>query len=425
MKNRIIKDGVWLLFGSMLNMIIMLIMQVILARSLDLNEYGAVISAFNFINFLALFISLGASEYILKSFGKHGSAAYKIVQTWLKFLPVSIAVLVIIVGITYTSSFFGELTSIFLLMIIPNIILQGLLPLTLTIYQIESKYKMIVIINLVLYSSRLIAAAASLMYKNNIYIIGVTLSIVSIIGLVYFYIHLKRYFIQNLQLPHDKAEVLEEKFILKNTIKGVLPYALLAFFYYGFYQSNIIFINIFLSEEAVGLYNAAFTIISLTFILPTIVLSQLFNPKLHFWIVTDVKKVISLFINGSKWMVLLGMAIAGILYVLNGYVIDIIFGVKFEEAAFILKWLLIIIPLRYLQAVSDAIMNIENQIYIKTRVFFVVFIINLLLNISLIPKMGLDGVILATIISEVLLFALTFMFGWKFIKVKMSNVQTK
>lgn len=425
MKNKIIKDGIWLLLGTMLNMIIMLMMQVILARNLDLDEYGAVISAFNFVNFLALFISLGASEYILKSFGKHGSAAYKIVQTWLKFLPISIGVLLLVVVTTYTSSIFGELTNVFLLLIIPNIILQGLLPLTLTIYQIESKYKMIVILNLVLYSSRLIAAAASLVYKNNIYIIGVTLTIVSIIGLGYFYIHLKRYFLQDLEFPHDETVVLDDKFILKDTIKGVLPYAFLAFFYYGFYQSNIIFINIFLSEEAVGLYNAAFTIISLTFILPTIVLSQLFNPKLHFWVVNDVKKVISLFVNGSKWMFLLGVAIAAILYVLNEYVINIIFGVKFEEAVIILNWLLIIVPLRYLQAVSDAIMNIENQIHIKTRVFFVVFIISLILNITLIPRMGIDGVILATIISEVLLFALTFMFGWKFIKVKMSNVQTK
>ena len=121
-------------------------------------------------------------------------------------------------------------------------------------------------------------------------------------------------------------------------------------------------------------------------------------------------------------MFLLGVLIAAILYVLNEYVIDIIFGVKFEEAVFILQWLLIIIPLRYLQAVSDAIMNIENQIHIKTRVFFVVFIISVILNITLIPKMGIDGIILATIISEVLLLALTFMFGWKFIKAKMSNV---
>lgn len=425
MKNRIIKDGVWLLLGTMINMVIMLMMQVILARNLDLDEYGAVISAFNFINFLALIISLGASEYILKSFGKHGAFAYKIVQTWLKLLPVSIVILIGIVFIAYESQIFGDLTSIFLLLIIPNIILQGLLPLTISIYQIEGNYKKIVIINLVLYSSRLLAAAVSIIYEGSIYMIAIALSILSILGLLYYYRHLKRYFKEDLQLPNGEVEILDEKGLLKSTLNGIKPYALLAFFYYGFYQSNIIFINIFLNEESVGLYNAAFTIISLTFIFPTIVLGQLFNPKLHFWIINDVKKVISLFLNGNKWMLILGLGIALIIFTLSGYLIDIIFGAKFVEATIILKWLLIIIPLRYLQAVSDAIMNIENQIYIKTKIFYSVFIVSLILNITLIPKMGLEGVILATILSELLLLVLNITFCWKFIKEKMGKIHTK
>lgn len=420
MKNILIKDGVLLFLGTCINMIIMLLMQVILARNLNLDEYGAVISAFNFINFLALFISLGASEYILKSFGKYGKSAYRIVQTWIKLLPISVAILIIVVLCTFVSNIFGDLTKTFLLIIIPNIILQGLLPLTLSVYQIEGNYKKIVVINLVLYSTRLIAAAVALFVDDSIYWIGYSLSILSIGSLLYYFLHLKRYFLKDLQIPRGNFEELTEKGLLNATIKGITPYALLAFFYYGFYQSNIIFINIFLSEEAVGLYNAAFTIISLTFILPTIVLSQLFNPKLHFWIKSDVEKVIALFKNGSKWMVLLGFGIALILLLLNEFLINLLFGTKFSDAATILMLLLIIIPIRYIQAVSDAIMNTENQIYIKTRIFFVVFILNLILNIIFIPRMGLHGVVLTTVLSEIFLLILTFLYCWKFIKVKMA-----
>lgn len=412
------KDGLILFLGTAINMLIMLIMQVIMARNLSIDEYGAVISAFNFINFLALFISCGASEFILKSFGQYGRHAYKIAQVWLKLLPISLIFLAVVMGITYTGDFLGNLTTVFLMIIIPNIILQGLLPLTLTVYQIEANYKRIVIINLVLYTTRLLAATVSLFVEGSIYWVGYVLSALSIVGIAYYYTHLKRYFKMDLAIPEGEYQLLNEQHLYKIIFQGVMPYALLAFFYYGFYQSNIIFINVFLSEEAVGLYNAAFTIISLTFIVPTIILSQLFNPRLHFWIKNDVIKVISLFINGSKWMLLLGACIALVLLPLSELLIYLLFGEKFEQAATMLMMLLIIIPLRYIQAVSDAIMNTENQIHIKVRIFFIVFIISLILNISLISTMGLKGVILTTIISEAILFILTFIYCMKFIKSK-------
>lgn len=418
MKNILLKDGTILFFGTFMNTTIMLLMQMILARSLALDEYGAVMSAFNLINFLALFISLGASEYILKCFGKYGESAYKIVQTWLRLLPISLFILCIVTVLIYTSGFFGELTSTFLLIIIPNIILQGLLPLTLTVYQIEGNYKKIVVINLVVYVTRLVAALFTLLSESSIVLMGYTLTILSIIGLLYFYRHIRRYVVENVQIPAGTYEALNQAGILGNTVKGIMPYALLGFFYYGFFQSNIIFINIFLSESAVGIYNAAFTVISLTFILPTVVISQLFNPKLHFWIKHDFEKVHVLFQKGSKWMLLLGVVIAGVLMLLNEFVINVLFGEQFLASAKLLLILVIIIPIRYIQAVSDAIMNTENQINIKSIIFFCVFIVSLVLNFVMIPKFGLNGVIIATILSEMLLLVLTFVFCRRFIKSK-------
>ncbi|MFF6017089.1 oligosaccharide flippase family protein [Lysinibacillus fusiformis] len=418
MKKILIKDGMILFLGTAINMLIMLVMQVILARNLNLVEYGAVVSSFNFINFLALFISFGASEFILKSFGQYGHAGYRIVQTWIKLIPISLVLLAGAMFITYFSGILGELTNIFLLIIIPNILLQGLLPLTLTVYQIEANYKKIVVINLVLYMTRLVAAIVSLFFENSVYCIGYILSGLSILGILYYYSHIRRYFKMNINIPAGEYRSLDEHNLYKKIIKGVLPYALLAFFYYGFYQSNIIFINIFLSETAVGLYNAAFTIINLTFIIPTIVLSQLFNPRLHFWIKNDINKVIYLFMKGSRWMLVLGVAISALLFPFSHLLIQLLFGTKFSEAAIILMLLLIIIPIRYIQAVSDAIMNTENQIHIKVQIFFIVFVVNLVLNIILIPKMGLNGVVLTTILSETILFLLTFTFCRKFIRNK-------
>lgn len=421
MRKILLKDGAILFIGTFMNTMIMLLMQMILARNLALNEYGAVMSAFNLINFLALFISLGASEYILKSFGKYGESAYKIIQTWLKVLPFSIFVLCIVTILIYFSGIFGELTSEFLLIIIPNIVLQGLLPLTLSIYQIEGNYKKIVLINLVVYVTRLLAAIVTLVNESNVYWVGYSLNLFSLIGLVYYYLHLKRYRSESLQIPSGNYESLHQESLLKETLKGITPYALLGFFYFGFFQSNIIFINIFLSESAVAIYNAAFTVISLTFIFPTIVLSQLFNPKLHFWIKHDFEKVRVLFQKGSKWMLLFGVLIGGILMVLNDFVINILFGEKFLESATILSILLIIIPIRYIQAVSDAIMNTENQINIKSMIFFCVFIVSILLNILIIPKFGLYGVVISSISSEVLLLLLTYVFCRRFIKKKIET----
>lgn len=415
MRNIILKDGMLLLIGTAFNTIAMLLMQVILARKLELESYGTIITSFNLINLLALTLSLGIADYFLSVFGKYRWQAYKVVRAWLKFFPILVIVQLIILIAIYFSNVFSKELAIFMLLILPNIIVQGLLPLASSIFQVQGKYIDFVIVNFSIYFVRLVSVVAVFFGESKIYAYGSLLSIFSILVLVYLYYSLKTFCSKGEQLTDGQSLQMEMPLTIKIILRKTMPYAILGFCFYGFHQSNILLINVYLNEEMVALYNSAFTIITMAFILPNIIVGQLFNSKVHHWANNDFAKVTQLFFNGTKKMLVIAILVSLLLLLTGKWIILMLFGQDYSYAANLLKWLLLLIPFRYMQAMGNSILNTESNIIIKCKIYFVVSVISIASNIILIPKLGISGVVISAFLAECILLLLTLHFSKKFI----------
>lgn len=156
---------------------------------------------------------------------------------------------------------------------------------------------------------------------------------------------------------------------------------------------DTIMIGHFLTQKAVGLYNVSsnitfnITMLSIPLILGVIPL--FINSK-------NIKKLLH---KNIKKLILINSLIFITLFLASNLLINFLYGLGFESSIAVLK-ILAIFPL------FSSLQNLAQQILIlkdKTKqIFFlgiVAVVLNVILNIVLIPAMGINGAAIATIIS--------------------------
>lgn len=193
---------------------------------------------------------------------------------------------------------------------------------------------------------------------------------------------------------------------LNSPIKNGLTYAFAAFFFLIYYQSDIVFLRYLVGPDVAGLYSAAFTILAGLYLIPSVIFQKLFLPKVYKWIHNSKEKVLDIYKKGTLCMILLSIVTLVIVYLLAEYIIFILFGSRYEEAAEILLFLSLNIPLTYISCVSGMILMTDGNIRTKTFIMFLAACLNIALNALLIPIYSYHGAIAATFLSNLVIFFL-------------------
>jgi len=402
----VIKDSMYLLLSTLIATILMFISQVLVSRNYSIEEYGLYVSVFNFMNLFSIFITFGSNEYLLKIFGSEGDRAYsKIKKLMIIWIFMSLFT-VLFIGIILIIMDFPEITKHLLLLTIPHLFMQGILPVILSIYQLERNFLKVSIINLSIYFVRFLPILIGSENNKSLDIVFFWISLLSSFILIFYIISLLKLNKRSLRLPNEDHDHSQNIIFINSYSKillGIFPYGSLLILYYLFYQSNILVLIYFESSESVGIFNSAFVIVSLFFLFPQIIVGKLFLPKIHNWIHHDYMKIKKLYINGNIFFTVIGIFFGLLIYVFSKDIILFIFGEKYLESNIILKLLSITIPFRYIQSISGAIMNTGERINDKLKIMFYISIFIIFINIILVYKIGLIGIVIGTLMAEILL----------------------
>lgn len=158
-----------------------------------------------------------------------------------------------------------------------------------------------------------------------------------------------------------------------------------------------------LDERAVGLYAAAVKLSEIWYLIPVVICISLFPA-----IINSRKTSLKSYYNRLKKLFslvfVLSVIIAIIVSVLARPIIYVLFGSNYAESVSVLRiysWSIIGF---FLGTVASYYLLAENymKIYLFSSLF--VAVLNIVLNILLIPKMGLNGAAIATVISYSFLF---------------------
>jgi O-antigen/teichoic acid export membrane protein len=105
-------------------------------------------------------------------------------------------------------------------------------------------------------------------------------------------------------------------------------------------------------------------------------------------------------------MLLLGVLTAVAILVLVPWIIPLLFGEAYQESVGLLKILAFCIPVRFLAISIGATLSTQDHMRLKIGLLGASAVVNVLLNLLLIPLYGAKGAAAVTLFSEITLLVL-------------------
>jgi len=194
----------------------------------------------------------------------------------------------------------------------------------------------------------------------------------------------------------------------KELINYSMPLLLLSIINIIIEKLDILSIGYFLNLEKVGLYNAALPLASLSQIIP-VALTAIFMPVItELYAKNNIDKIKELYKKVSRWIFIVNIALVLMLIFFSDAVLNIFFGPLYIQAS----QALIIIAIGYFVYYQTLGSHYILYMLGKTRLLMlnaiIVALLNIILNIILIPKFGIVGAATALAITYSLLGILQF-----------------
>lgn len=192
---------------------------------------------------------------------------------------------------------------------------------------------------------------------------------------------------------------------LRQKLKLALPFGITSVFVTIYYWIDSIMLSVMVGNEAVGLYNAAYRLILVLLFVPSVLNMAIFPAMSQFY-VNSKKSLKIAYEKYFKYMAILGIPLGVGTTLLANKIILIIYGVEYTNATIalqILVWSTVII---FMSGAFARLLEASDKQILITKITAICAIINIILNLIIIPKYGYIGASVITVLTELLAFIL-------------------
>ena len=388
-----LKNTSWLMGEKILRMIVGLFVGIWVARYLGPEQFGLFSYAQSFVGLFTAIATLGLDGIVIRELVKDESRRDVLIGTafWLKLFGAFAVMLVLAIAINFTSN--DTYTNTLVFIIASAIIFQSF---NVVDFYFQSKVmsKFVVYANIIsLFISSIVKVVLILNEAPLIAFVWVVLfdNFVLACGFTYFFLKNSKVNIRNLKFNKSTAvDLLRDSW--------PLMFSALIISIYG--QLDKVMLQNMVDSVEVGHYAAAARLNSVFSFIPSIILISI-TPA----IVSAKEKSETLFLNRLQSVydlfVLYSVVAAVFILLFANNIIDITYGVEYEESSLILKIIVFSNIFAFLGAASSRWYinsGFEKKILYR-NLFGVTF--NIIGNILLIPYYGAVGAAITTILAQI------------------------
>ena len=413
LKQIIAKNTFWLAVAEGVSRFLKLILIIYVARILGATEYGKFTFALAFVSLFVIFSDFGLSSITTRELAKEKEKEKDFSAILSLKLVLSIGTLILIC----IGSFF----------ITPDPLIRGIIWI-LGVYIIISGFSGIIF---AFFQARqrmeyeswakilqavVVTAAGFFVILNFPSVKNLSLSYLlaalSALIFILFFSHFKVY---RLRLSFNRT-------VWKNYLAMSWPLALAGVFGAIYSQTDSVMMGYWGQITQTGWYNAAYKIVGVTLI-PAALISTSFYPALSKFIKESKEKLQKAWDYYMEVMLFMALplVIGGI--VLAPRIIDFIYDPSFTPSILAFQILLVTSGIIILTGPFGNALVISNQ---QKKVFWIALsgaIINVILNLILIPRYSLYGAAATTVVTVLLIFFLLFKFTLKFTSIRPFNLK--
>lgn len=391
-----LKNMSWLFLEKLLRVVVGLFIGVWIARYLGPENFGIFSYAQSFVGLFVAFASLGIDSIIVREIVKNEILREKLLNTafWIKIMGSIIVVVSILITINFTTN--TTFTNLIIFIMTSSTIFQSFNVINLHFQsKVQSKY--IVYSNIIFLFISSILKIVLIINDANVVAFAwmvVVDSILQSVFIIYFYIKCNNKITSIIQLNFDFPYA-------KNILRDSWPLILTTLAISVYMQMDQIMIHNMLGSYEVGQYTAALRISEGFYFIPAIIVGSLFPAIVN-------SKELSSTIYYSRLqklydlMVFLALLIILPMTFLSDYVIDLLYGKEYSQSATVLLihiWTSVFV---FLGVAFSMVLASENKTLKSFYRTLFGAVANVILNYILIPKYGINGAAIATLISQIM-----------------------
>ena len=203
----------------------------------------------------------------------------------------------------------------------------------------------------------------------------------------------------------------------KELLKESLPFALMGFFVIIYFKIDTVMLGMMKTNDVVGLYSAQYRIIDgLVGLIPT-VLFTVFYPVMSRNI-KNLDRLKSIYIKSFQLSLIVGLMISIFVSLFAKEIIIFLYGREYIGCVLAFKILIWAFFIICISTITSGLLNSMNKQKIVAFGTGLGALINVMLNLLLIPKYSLNGAAFATVITEFFGFLIYIYFASRFLNLK-------
>lgn len=216
-----------------------------------------------------------------------------------------------------------------------------------------------------------------------------------------------------------KFKIYYNREFIKKIAAITLPFALAAIFAKVYAYMDTFLLKMFMGDEPVGFYSIAYKVtFSLQFI-PLAFVAALY-PAFSRYFKDDYERLKQTFVRAFNYLSFIALPITFGIIALAPEIVHKLYTEQFTYSILPLQVLIASIPFLFVNFSLSSFLNASNRQLINTRNLGIVMVVNVLLNLFFIPRLGIWGASLASSVSTLLLFGLNLTAVLRVVKVKFS-----
>lgn len=185
----------------------------------------------------------------------------------------------------------------------------------------------------------------------------------------------------------------------RSYLKAALPFGLIVAFYLVYFRVDSVMISFFRGDDEVGLYSAAYNLISAMMFLPAGLVAALF-PRLAGQYHHPGENLDQPFQRAGRWLLALSLPLAVGTSLISTELTQLLLGEKYLPAATALAVLAWTLPVWFITFLQGNLLTIIERQKAVATVGAVNMITNLGLNLIVIPRYGFTGAAVTTLLTE-------------------------
>ncbi len=397
-KKTVMKNAFWLYFGFALNKLLKILIIILSARILGPENYGTFTYVLSFLGLFFLISDWGISSLLIRDY-QQTKEREKIINTsfTIKSLLISICIILSILGYFILNN--ENAKNVYFILLIMQVLIafrEFLNALFKAIQKMEYESIAISLESFVI----LIIVLTLLVKIPSVFNLGIAYFLGALVSLffVLFAAH-KFNFIKKLRFSFNKEN-------LKYYFKNGTPLMLYGFLGFIFFSTDHLIIGYFRGMYELGLYSIATKVILNLNLIPTIAMIALL-PYLSFQ-VFNKEKLYKIYKKIFLAIILISFLVVILINIFIDPLVRILLGSKYLLSIPIIKFLIWIIIFLFPLVLLDNIIFIFNRQWLNFYLTVGAALLNLLLNIILVPIYGINGAIFATLISQFLNFSISY-----------------